>query len=514
MQISILFVDDEQKVLDELIQGYSSPVYSVYHATSAQQAIDILNFHPIDILVTDFQMPIMNGLELVKLASKRQKSLHIIFMIEQDQRSVAVQAIYHHPVTIIHKPVHYDELRVFIEHYTDLKKTKEELHQQKDLLTIEATTREQIEKNADRALTARIAISALLETSLESLTLEKQVAVILEIILTIPWFSTLHKGVLFFIDENNEHLEMIGQKDLSAGEAALCARVPLGHCLCGKAGKQRDIIFVNQIDQDHVNCFDGMQPHGHYCVPIINSDRLLGVLCIFLTPGHQRKLDEDALMGSIGNTLSLILKHRQTEIVLRKAEERLRFMAYHDSLTGLYNRQYFDVIFNKLFITLQNTKRRHNELRPKGAFLAILDIDFFKKVNDTYGHLIGDEVLVLFARVMVECFRDKDASFRFGGEEFVVLLNDVSPEEAESALNRFRKMIEAYSFPQVGKVTVSIGAIQIPEKELSNTLIEKADKALYFSKKNGRNQVNLYHDLIASGLLEDVSHDSKEVDLW
>ncbi|MBF0161166.1 MAG: GGDEF domain-containing protein [Magnetococcales bacterium] len=370
------------------------------------------------------------------------------------------------------------------------------------------------EKRAERALTNRIAVSALLETSLELLPLDRHVEVILEIILTVPWFAGLRQGALFVLDELTQTLRLVGHKDLPVALVGLCTEVPLGHCLCGQAGASHALVFADHVTTEHATRCDDMPPHGHYCVPIVNKSRLLGVLCLYLPSGHQRTDDEEALLATIANTLALILEHRRTESELRKAEERLRFMAYHDPLTGLRNRQFFDIAFGKLFTSLQKIGRRQHEHPFQGAFLALLDIDHFKKVNDTYGHLMGDEVLVLFARIMTECFRDKDTTFRFGGEEFVVLLHDISPAMAEVALNRFRIAVASYTFSQVGQVTVSIGAVQVEAGELAGTLIEKADQALYYSKSNGRNQVSLHHLLVAAGHLQVVNHEPEEVDLW
>ncbi|MBF0459878.1 MAG: diguanylate cyclase [Magnetococcales bacterium] len=514
MSISVLFLEDDQDILDLLLPEYRSLDYTVYQALSGHEALAILQAHPIDILVTVLHTPDMDGLTWIQQAIDQKNDLQIILMCTLEDRLLAVQAMAHHAVIAVQKPVHRDELRIHMERCREIKKTQKTLRQKEALLTIEAMDLKQAEKIAERALTIRIAISALLETSLEPLSLEKHVAVILEIILAVPWLSGLRMGALFLMDEITGTLQMVGQKNLPEPLLTLCAEVPLGKCLCGQAGQSHELIFTDQVDARHEIGFAAMTPHGHYCVPIVNKERLLGVLCLHMPAGHQHKQDEDALLSTISNTLALILEHRRTESDLRKAEERLRFMAYHDPLTGLRNRQFFDTAFGKIFTILQNVGRRQHERPFQGAFLAMLDIDHFKKVNDTYGHLMGDEVLVLFARIMTECFRDKDATFRFGGEEFVVLLNDISPETAEVVLNRFRKAVESYAFPQVGRVTVSIGAVQIEAGELAGTLIEKADLALYHSKSNGRNQVNLYHMLVAAGHLEAVSHGTEEIDLW
>ena len=178
-----------------------------------------------------------------------------------------------------------------------------------------------------------------------------------------------------------------------------------------------------------------------------------------------------------------------------------------DELTGLLNRKTFDEKVLQI-ITAQRSKPTAGDARG-GACLALVDIDHFKSVNDRFGHLYGDEILLLFSRAMVETFRGADLLFRVGGEEFVIVLKDVDLERALFVLERFRRTIEEKPFPQVGKITASIGASVINANDLSTSIVDRADKALYYAKSNGRNQVHAYENLIAAGKLADTKHDSE-----
>lgn len=172
-----------------------------------------------------------------------------------------------------------------------------------------------------------------------------------------------------------------------------------------------------------------------------------------------------------------------------------------DTLTGLLNRHAFDEKISRIFGDSAPKRRRGKDTRGRWC-LAFLDIDHFKRINDTFGHLYGDEVLLLFARIMTNSFRDEDMLFRYGGEEFVVMLSDVEQKIAWQVLDRFREKVEAYDFPQVGTVTVSIG-YTIPESLMPfATILDHGDKALYFAKGNGRNRVCSYEGLVAQGDLE------------
>jgi len=181
-----------------------------------------------------------------------------------------------------------------------------------------------------------------------------------------------------------------------------------------------------------------------------------------------------------------------------------------DTLTGLLNRKTFDDYLLRILSSLSgNDDTRLESLRlpsrrqpnPEGLdhWLAVIDIDHFKRVNDNFGHLIGDEVLLLVATMMTNSFRTHDKLFRFGGEEFIVLLKPNTGEDARRIFDRFRTAIEARDFPQVGHVTVSIGYAAIALGDQPSVILDNADNALYWAKEHGRNQVASYAELFAAG---------------
>lgn len=181
-----------------------------------------------------------------------------------------------------------------------------------------------------------------------------------------------------------------------------------------------------------------------------------------------------------------------------------------DTLTGLLNRKTFDEAFYKLSgQTVEGTTTTSGERRIKGApqshYIGVLDIDHFKSVNDTYGHLIGDEVLLLLSRLMRSCFRYHDRLYRFGGEEFVVLMRCNSDTDAGRAFERLRTSVAAYAFPQVGRITVSVGFTELKNGDTPSSAFERADKAVYWAKQHGRNQVCSHADLVRRGELDDDS---------
>jgi len=178
-----------------------------------------------------------------------------------------------------------------------------------------------------------------------------------------------------------------------------------------------------------------------------------------------------------------------------------------DSLTGLLNRKTFDEKFSRMIAAAPQSSAAHEEERrhageDKEQWLGVIDIDHFKRVNDTFGHLYGDEVLILIANLLRASFRSHDRIFRFGGEEFVVMLRSTTPENATRIFDRLRRKVEQYAFPQVGHITLSIGFTGIHAHETPVVILGHADQALYHAKTHGRNQVCHYDELVRSGQLQ------------
>lgn len=161
-----------------------------------------------------------------------------------------------------------------------------------------------------------------------------------------------------------------------------------------------------------------------------------------------------------------------------------KHMTVTDALTGLFNRRHFEAEFEREY---KRAKRYNNDLS-----LAVIDIDFFKKINDTYGHSCGDYVLKECAYLMLQNFRQTDMVFRYGGEEFVVILTETPREHACVPLERLRKNIEKHVFKfddENIKVTLSIGVSSNICFDMCSEMFDDADKAVYEAKDSGRNMV-------------------------
>jgi diguanylate cyclase (GGDEF)-like protein len=170
-----------------------------------------------------------------------------------------------------------------------------------------------------------------------------------------------------------------------------------------------------------------------------------------------------------------------TEIKLES--QQYYFHATHDALTCIYNRSYY---FEKISNEIEQAKRYGTTF-----CIVLFDIDHFKKFNDTYGHLKGDEVLVKLSSTIKSHVRSADTFARWGGEEFIVLLEKTTLDKAELVAEHFRKQIENMKIPGIGKVTSSFGVTQFLEEDDDNKILKRADEALYLAKESGRNCVKV-----------------------
>jgi diguanylate cyclase (GGDEF)-like protein len=253
------------------------------------------------------------------------------------------------------------------------------------------------------------------------------------------------------------------------------------------------------LDDSLVACIESqsitnssMNARQRISFPVVVNEKLIGVVDTFSDTSNTK--NENLIQHIIhiySNFLSIIDDNQR------------------DTLTGLLNRKTFESELSALLSLSNNTpnpqtdhERRHATTEGLHDWMGILDIDHFKSINDQYGHVYGDEVLLLFAGLMQKTFRSTDLLFRFGGEEFIIVLPHTSEKDAFESFERFRAKLENFVFPQVRQVTTSIGFVKIEADEHISNLLEMADKALYFAKDHGRNQVCNYHELIAEGLIE------------
>jgi len=181
----------------------------------------------------------------------------------------------------------------------------------------------------NRSYETSCVLNKLLHISLENISLRAILEHFIGEITSLSWLALESKGAIFLVEEERDVLEMKAYRALNASLLSKCARVPFGKCLCGRAALKGKIQFANCIDDRHETEYEGISPHGHYCIPIFSSDKkVLGVITLYLAEGHNRKQVEEVFLTSVANTLSGIIKLKKAQQKLRKRGRDLEIKSF------------------------------------------------------------------------------------------------------------------------------------------------------------------------------------------
>ena len=215
-----------------------------------------------------------------------------------------------------------------------------------------------------------------------------------------------------------------------------------------------------------------------------------------ITPAERRQIVDDHISINVtrGVDYSLLIKSAFIFIFillsnlfwiakLRRANKQLKISSQTDALTGLFNRRHFDTIFDK---EIARARRFSHPLS-----VVLMDVDFFKKINDELGHLMGDQILIEVAQLIRQQIRGIDTACRWGGEEFLVICPETSAEQAALLAERILQAIRSHAFSSQRPLTLSAGVACLQQDEAEDALLHRADEALYQSKHGGRNQISV-----------------------
>jgi diguanylate cyclase (GGDEF)-like protein len=274
---------------------------------------------------------------------------------------------------------------------------------------------------------------------------------------------------------------------MRASHGTLTARVPEGGRFSSREGPWWRSLESAQtlIDNDaSVSSGTGFyrESRSQMCIPLVSFGQTLGLLVL----DSDRK---NAFNASDTQPLESVADICATAIQNAYYVDRVKQLAYLDGLTGIFNRRYFEM---RIAEEIERARRFNS-----GLGVVMIDIDQFKRLNDEFGHLLGDEVLRQVSSILHQQVRKIDVVCRYGGEEFAILLSQTGPQHSLAVAEKLRRIVETWQFPGVPRpVTISVGAANYPEHGTTrDELVKAADAGLYAAKQAGRNRVCLAPDL-------------------
>jgi len=400
-KINVLYVEDDEIVREIFSYMLKKYVKKLYIAPNGLEGLELFKNNSIDIVISDIQMPKMNGLEMAKEIRKLNADIPIVFTTAFGDSSYLKEAIEIGVEAYILKPIEKEDI------FNKLNKIANSIFAKKELENYMKLMKIVFNYQKDGL--------ALLDSEFNIVLFNRTIEVISEEIIN------KHKNFFEFVKEFNSQTDKVISKkdfeDMKVVKTFICK---------SKENKFYELEVQKVDDYFLVSCKD------------------------------------------------------ITEFKLKV--EEIENQSMKDELTNAYNRKKIDEL-------LQNMKNEK-------ICLIMCDIDNFKQLNDTYGHLKGDEVLKKLSQAVMENIRDEDIFIRWGGEEFIILLKNTKKEIAEKITEKLRVIVNSIKIEEVGYFSCSFGVacgIVNGEKDFE-TILKKADDALYLAKKNGKNRVEVYWD--------------------
>ncbi|UCD85934.1 MAG: diguanylate cyclase [Deltaproteobacteria bacterium] len=451
----ILIVDD-----DRIFRGLCSDIltkenYEVKLAPDGKKGLSLLKKEDFNLVVTDLIMPDISGLAILEWIKQNKSHIDVILVTGQASVETAVKALKLGAADYVRKPFNTEEFKILVNRCLEQRKIFEENKEMKQALEI---------FDACRAISTCFEQSRLYQLTLDA-------------------FSKMVKGdfgIGLFYSKNSSAPELKAYKGLNKNEAKILRDVVLGSINLN-SNKLRDESFLQELKTSSKIKKMNMDLLLALVAPVRNKDKIMGILVIFRLKGSEEFTKKDMAVATfVGREVSFALENAVKYI---EAKE----LSYIDDLTELHNPRYLEIAMDREI-------RRAKRYKSKMALL-FLDLDYFKNVNDTYGHTAGGKVLTETGRVLMSCVREVDSVVRYGGDEYTIILVEADSKRALQVAERIRKAVENYTFlSEEGlniKMTTCIGVACYPDDAKNKAdLLDLADKAMYRGKDTGRNAVH------------------------
>tara|TARA_R110001592_G_scaffold60360_5_gene183471 strand:- start:4205 stop:5788 length:1584 start_codon:yes stop_codon:yes gene_type:complete len=518
----VLCVDDERIILSSLkaqLQNNLTSDLQIEVAESAEEALEIIqelisDNIDIPLVIADQIMPGMKGDEFLSHVKKISPNTLTIMLTGQASADAVGKAVNKGGLfRYLSKPWDEDDLILTVQSAIDSYAHQKKLLKQTQYQAV---------------------LNQTLSLALSTLSFGKQISTALQYVLSIPCISPHSQGVVYFINTshvfNSDYTDQYSKNDLNSPPPI----TELIHFqrLCDHTNDMADnelIIPVDDIENYAKITFTEKTNNGlaHYICPILIDGDLIGLTFIYVPSYFSDDQDLSSFLFSFTQTVSgmyrlsksnhdlrisnhhlekhkfeledlviqrtdalnkALIAQEDNNSKLRAANKELAFFATIDSLTGLLNRRHFFALAEQRSSLLKR--------QQKNCVIAMVDIDFFKDINDSFGHQVGDEALKNVAQLIKQNFDENTLICRFGGEEFAILVPNLDLDTAFDKCNELLNTIETAKLiilSEAISLTVSIGLSEIKQQDIGiDKALFRADKALYVSKDNGRNTVSIF----------------------
>ncbi|WP_417905440.1 PleD family two-component system response regulator [Candidatus Tisiphia endosymbiont of Micropterix aruncella] len=448
MTANVLVVDDIESNVKLLEAKLLGEYYTVFTASNGKDALDVLALNRIDIVLLDAMMPNIDGFETCKRIKSNPYTIHIpvIMVTALSDTEDRIKGLEAGADEFLTKPI--DDTALFAR-VRSLARMKAVIDELKLRNTTNAELGGDVIEIKDNFSDSKILL--INDDIVQARNINKMLLSLTPNIKIISDINELEKDTEYTPDL------VIISCQLEQGDPL---RISV---MLRSDAKFHDTVLILQAEEENTS--------------IVIKGLELGINDYFTYP-----VDKNELLARIRTQL----KRKHYQDTLRNDLELSVNLSIKDGLTGIFNRHYFDTHIKQM------VKKSTDSKRP--LCLLMCDIDHFKQVNDTYGHQAGDIVLKTIANVLKSIFRVTDLVARYGGEEFAILLNDITIDEAMYIAQRARTRVESIDFKVKTqkdpiKKTISIGVTVYKMGESISDFIERADKALYQAKEDGRNKV-------------------------
>jgi DNA-binding NarL/FixJ family response regulator len=400
--IKVLLIEDNPDhvhLITEMLAEANNPIFELGHAGKLSTGLERLEKDQFNLILLDLSLPDSKGSNTFVEINKQAPDLPVVVISALEDKKIALKAIQAGAQDYLIKGLmDSDMLERSIRYAIERKQAEKELKKARngfetkvkkrtgDLakankkLKCEIKKHKQAQETVQRRHQILNTLYAILEVSLKPYNLEEMFGLILKKIVSIDWLALQSKGAIFLVEDTPEVLIMKSCNAFPENLKTKCAKIPFGRCLCGQAALTKRVIFTDSLDEHHENRYEGLIPHGHYCIPVISSNRVVGILNLSVREGHKRKEEEESFLLSIADMLAGIIERKQAENALRESENKFGSL-FQNMVEGV---ALHELIFNEkgipvdyVILDVNPSYERHTGIAPKDAI--------GKKASELYG---------------------------------------------------------------------------------------------------------------------------------